>query len=159
VTHRVLDKALKVYRIGDPNGAWPIFSGEGSRSNAGRWNAIGQPMIYTSEHYATAMLEKLVRLGEMPPNQHFVEITIERGVSYEVVEDATLPGWHQEDQAIARAFGAQWFDDMRTAILFVPSVVARMENNVLMNPAHPDFRHVTSSRERPIWWDKRLFAA
>ena len=39
-------------------------------------------MIYASQHYSTAMLEKLVRAsGELPPNQHFIEITIPNGVT------------------------------------------------------------------------------
>ncbi len=40
------------------------------------------------------MLEKLVHGSRsLPPNQHFIEITIPNGVSYEVVTPATLPGW------------------------------------------------------------------
>ena len=159
MTHRALDRAMKTYRIGDKDGAYPIFSGEGSRTTPGRWNDIGQSMLYTSEHYSTAMLEKLVRLGEMPSNQHFIEITIERGVSYEEVNEANVPGWYEQNQANARAFGARWFSEGRSAILIAPSVVARMDNNVLINPNHADFRHIGASRERPIWWDKRLFSA
>jgi RES domain-containing protein len=150
---------MKAYRIGDKDGAYPIFSGEGSRETPGRWNELGQPMIYAAEHYSTAMLEKLVRLGEMPPNQHFIVITIERGVSYEEVSEASVPRWFEQNQAEARAFGARWFAELRSAILIVPSVVARMDNNVLINPGHADFKHVSASRERPIWWDQRLFAS
>lgn len=150
---------MRAYRIGDINGAYPIFSGEGSRETPGRWNDFGQPMIYASEHYSTAMLEKLVRLGEMPPSQHFIEITIERGVSYEELNEASVPRWYEQNQANARAFGAKWFAEARSAILIVPSVVARMDKNVLINPNHPHFRLVKASRERPIWWDTRLFAA
>ena len=159
MTHRLLDGSMKAYRIGDKDGAYPIFSGEGSRDTPGRWNDLGQAMIYTSEHYSTAMLEKLVRLGEMPPNQHFVEITIERGVSYEEVNVDVLPNWHGENQAQARAFGSRWFTEGRSAILIVPSVVAPVDKNVLINPNHEHFRHISASRERPIWWDARLFAA
>ncbi len=150
---------MKAYRIGDKDGAHPIFSGEGSRTTPGRWNRLGQPMIYASEHYSTAMLEKLIRLGEMPPNQHFIEITIERGVSYEEFNEANIPGWYEQNQDKARAFGSRWFAERRSAILIAPSVVARMDTNVLINPDHPDFQHISASRERPIWWDKRLFAA
>jgi len=156
---RVLDRSMKVYRIGDVGGAFPIFSGEGSRGVPGRWNDFGQPMLYTSEHYSTAMLEKLVRMGEMPPNQHFIEITIERGVTYEEVSVAHLPRWHEQNQAEARAFGARWFAQERSAILIAPSVVARTDKNVMINPNHADFEHVRASRERPIWWDSGLFAA
>jgi RES domain-containing protein len=150
---------MTAFRIGDPKGAFPIFSGEGSRDTPGRWNASGQPMIYAGEHYSTAMLEKLVRLGEMPPNQFFVEIKIERGVSYEEANEANIPGWYEQNQAKARAFGARWFNERRSAILIVPSVVARPDKNILINPEHADFGLIAASRERPIWWDERLFAA
>jgi RES domain-containing protein len=150
---------MRAYRIGDKDGAYPIWSGEGSRDTPGRWNDPGQPMIYTSEHYSTALLEKLVRTGELPPNQHFIEITIERGVSYEVVNVAAMPHWFAENQSDARAFGSKWFEEIRSAILIAPSVVARVDNNVMINPRHPDFAHVRAGLETPVWWDARLFAA
>jgi RES domain-containing protein len=32
-------------------------------------------MIYSSQHYSTAMLEKLVNgSGHLPPNQHYIEM-------------------------------------------------------------------------------------
>jgi RES domain-containing protein len=157
VKHRVLAASILAYRIGDPAGDYPIFSGEGARLAPGRWNDSGQAMIYTAHNYATAMLEKLARLGEMPRNQHFVEITVERGVSYEELNEAKLPDWCAQNSASARAFGARWFAEKRSAILIVPSVVARLDKNVLINPEHPHFKHIRASRERPIWWDERLF--
>jgi len=159
VNHRVLDRSLKAYRIGDPSGDFPIFSGEGSKESPGRWNDRGQGMIYAAEHYSTAMLEKLVRTSELPPNQHFIEITIERGVSYEQVNIAHVPNWFAENEAEARAFGSRWFNEGRSAILMAPSVVARMDMNVMINPNHADFAHIRAGREVPIWWDARLFAA
>ena len=66
-------------------------------------------MIYASEHYSTAMLEKLVRSsGELPPNQHFIEITIPNGVTYEMLERAHLPGWDDISREASRAYGEAW---------------------------------------------------
>jgi RES domain-containing protein len=45
----------------------------------------------------------------------------------------------------------------RTAVLVVPSVVARPDCNVLINPTHPDFRKITQSKPEPVVWDRRLF--
>lgn len=114
-------------------------------------------MIYTSEHYSTAMLEKLVYTGEMPPNQHFIEIAIPAGTTYEIVTKDSLPGWSDATRVVAQAFGAAWFDERRSAILIVPSVVARMEHNVLINPDHEDAAGIEPGRETPVWWDQRLF--
>jgi RES domain-containing protein len=68
---------LTSFRIGDPGGAYPIFDATGSTIAPGRWNTPGSPLIYTSDHYSTALLEKLA-LGSGPllPNQHYVEITL-----------------------------------------------------------------------------------
>ena len=65
---QVLDRVLKSYRIGDPAGAYPIFDATGSTIFPGRWNTPGSPIIYSSEHYSTALLEKLVHgSGSLPP--------------------------------------------------------------------------------------------
>ena len=96
------------------------------------------PVIYASEHYSTALLETLARTGEMPRNQHYVEIDVAAGVTYEVVTKDILTGWSDVGGAVARAFGSAWFRDRRSALLIVPSVVARMERNVLIHPYHDD---------------------
>ncbi len=115
-------------------------------------------MIYASEHYSTAMLEKLVHgSGSLPPNQHFIEITIPNGVSYLMVDPARLPGWDARDCPASRAFGAEWQQSERSVLLIVPSVVARMEHNFLLNPNHPELSAIQHSLHRPVWWDERLF--
>lgn len=115
-------------------------------------------MIYTSEHYSTAMLEKLVRgNGHMPPNQHWIEITIPNGISYETFSEAHHPGWDSRDPAVSQPYGAAWQQSRRSLLLIVPSVVARMEHNFLINDSHPEFKFLTASLHKPIWWDNRLF--
>lgn len=159
MTAQVLDRTLRAYRIGDPAGAYPIFDATGSRLYPGRWNTPTAPMIYASEHYSTAMLEKLVHgSGRLPPNQHFVEVTIDAGVSYEMFSEAHNPGWDAPTAAISKAYGEAWAQAGRSAILIVPSLVARMEHNILINPAHPEFGRIRPGLHRPVWWDARLFA-
>ena len=158
MTHRKLTATMTAYRIGDPAGAFPIYSTEGARRVAGRWHRRGQPVIYAAEHYATAMLERLVHFsGVLPAGQHFIAITIPAGVSYEVVTVHSVPGWERSDQKVPRAFGARWIDECRSAILLVPSVVARLDQNVLINPVHTDAHRITAGVEQPVWWDNRLF--
>ena len=116
-------------------------------------------MIYTSEHYSTAMLEKLVHgSGSLPPNHHFIEITIPNGVTYEAVTPAHLPGWDHISCAVSRAYGEIWQQSKRSLLLLVPSVVARMETNILINAEHPEFpKLIPPSLHQPVWWDRRLF--
>ena len=39
------------------------------------------------------------------------------------------------------------------------SVVARVDCNILVNPAHPEFATVTTGLHEPVYWDARLFGA
>jgi RES domain-containing protein len=153
-----LPDPLTGYRLGDPNGLYPIFDATGSTISPGRWNTSTTPVIYASEHYSTAMLECLVHTnGFMPKQQHFIRITIPVGVSYEVLQSAHLPGWHNSDCLDAKAYGSAWISEKRSCLLLVPSVVAREEHNILINPAHPDFATISQSLATPIWWDSRLY--
>ena len=151
---------LSSYRIGDPHGQYPIYDATGSTLAPGRWNSSASPVIYTSERYSTAMLEKLVHAaGLMPPRQYFISITIPGGIVYEMVTHDTHPGWFEADCGKAKAVGDQWIAERRSAILIVPSVVARMERNILINPAHPEASGITTALPQPIWWDSRLFSS
>lgn len=152
------DRVLTAYRIGDPDGAHPVYDSEGARLYPGRWNTAASPVIYTSEHYATAMLEKLVHAnGVMPPNQHYVRITIPHGISYEIFRTAAHPGWDGKDERLCKAFGARWFAERRSALLLVPSIPARLDRNIIIHPGHADARGITYDLPEPIWWDERLY--
>jgi RES domain-containing protein len=104
------------------------------------------------------MLEKLAHgSGQMPPGQHFIKITIPNGVSYENLNTAHLPDWHLQTCASSRRYGDAWQQSKRSLLLIVPSVVAREEQNILINPQHPEFAQVSAGLAMPIWWDARLF--
>lgn len=155
---RSLREAMRGYRIGDPQGQFPVWSTEGARRVSGRWHEAGSELIYASESYPTAMLEKLVHWnGVLPPNQHFIEIHIPPGTSCEVVTPDAIPGWDDAGGETARRFGRTWYGEGRSALLLVPSVVVRMERNIIINARHADFEGLTIGPETPVWWDQRLF--
>lgn len=158
MTAQILDRTLTSFRFGDPNGTYPIFDATGSTIAPGRWNTPGSPVIYTSEHFSTALLEKLVHgSGMLPPNQHFVTVTIPKGTSYEVFSPPALPGWDTMPATVSKAYGERWVKERRSAVLLVPSVIARVERNVLINPHHPEFSGIEASLHEPVYWDRRLF--
>ena len=117
-------------------------------------------MIYASERFSTAMLEKLAHgSGRLPPNQHYVQIAIPRGLTYEVFSPPSLPGWDSMPATVSRVFGDNWRLERRSLILIVSSVVAQLDNNILINPAHPEFRSVEAGLHQPVFWDRRLFGS
>ena len=107
------------------------------------------------------MLECLAHagIGRVPRTHVAVEIAVAEVVAVERLDESGLPaGWDQADLRVARAFGDAWIRELRTAVLVVPSVVARREGNVLINPRHPDFGGIVTGTPEPGIWDARLFA-
>jgi RES domain-containing protein len=159
LTPQQLDRVVTAYRIGDPAGKYAIFDATGSTIWPGRWNTSASPMLYTSQHYSTAMLEKLVHGGgRLPPDQHFIEIKIPNGVLYEVVTPSILPGWDDPSPAVSKVHGEAWQKSKRSLLLIVPSYVARVDRNFLLNPEHDDYAKVQHGLHEPVWWDARFFS-
>ena len=151
-----LDEPLRAYRIADSR--HPIFDGTGAAALGGRWNSPGRRVIYASETYAGALLEKLAHtnIGRVPNSQVYVEIEIPEGVDIEILNSAILPGWDQV-QRLSRVYGDAWYDEQRSAVLLVPSIITRVERNVVINENHPAFPKIKASTPRPVIWDERLF--
>ena len=152
-------QAWQAWRIAD--GRFDPCSPVGAALVGGRWNSPGLGVIYASRSYAGAMLECLAHagIGRVPRTQVAVEIAIAQAIAVERHDDSSLPtGWDHADLRVARAFGDAWIRELRTAVLVVPSVVARREGNVLINPRHPDFRGIVAGTLEPLVWDARLFA-
>lgn len=150
--------AWHAWRIAD--GRFDVFSPIGASLVGGRWNSPGLGVIYASRSFAGAMLECLAHagIGRVPRTHVAVEIAIPGAVTVERHGQDTLPaGWDHRNLLAARAFGDAWIRECRTAVLVVPSVVARPEGNVLINPQHPDFKQIVQGSPVPVLWDARLF--
>ena len=153
----LLDRPLRAYRIADRRRK--IFDGHGASLLGGRWNSPGRRVIYAAETYAGAMLEVLVHanIGRVPKTHSWIEILIRKGVRVEEVYPADIPGWDSPDQRASRRYGDRWYDEGRTAVLLVPSLVARPEGNIAINQDHPEFSRIRVSAPKPVIWDERLF--
>jgi RES domain-containing protein len=134
---------MQIFRIGDER--HPIWDGTGAALISGRWNSPGKPVIYGSLNYSCALLEILAHAN------------IGR-ISVASYDEQSLPvGWDSENSASARAFGDQWLKEERVAVLVVPSVIARLDRNALVNPLHPNANQLMVTAPEKIIWDKRLF--
>jgi RES domain-containing protein len=150
---------MRIYRIADKR--HPVWSGTGAMLMGGRFNSPGRAVIYGAATFAGAMLEVLVhaRIGKVPRTQVFVAAEVPDDLEVELANADVLPaGWDRPDSMAARAYGDRWIAEGRTAVLLVPSVVAREEWNVLVNPAHPAAARLTISEPSPVVWDERLFS-
>ncbi|MGL6112927.1 MAG: RES family NAD+ phosphorylase [Rubrivivax sp.] len=157
-SRRARSPAWQAWRIAD--GRFDAFSPVGASLVGGRWNSPGLGVIYASRSYAGAMLECLAHagIGRVPRTHVAVEISIAQAVAVEWHDENSLPvGWDHAHLRVARAFGDIWLQERRSAVLVVPSVVARREGNLLINPQHPDFGKIAAGEPEPVVWDARLF--
>ena len=157
-TRQGQSQAWHAWRIAD--GRFDVLSASSASLVGGRWNSPGLGAIYASRSNAGAMLECLAHagIGRMPKTHVAIEIAIAAAVSVERHDESCLPaGWDHGDLRVARAFGDAWIREQRSAVLVVPSVVARREGNVLLNPQHAEFKKVVAGSPEPVLWDARLF--
>ena len=149
---------MQIYRIADSRHA--LWDGTGAAMVGGQWNSPGHAVIYGALSYAGAMLEILVHanIGRIPTTQCYLvaegpaDVPVERHDS-----KSLLKGWDGEDASIARHFGDQWIQEARSAVLVVPSVVAKLEWNAVVNPLNFAAGQLTVSQEQKVSWDQRLF--
>jgi RES domain-containing protein len=149
-----------VWRIGTdtPDYTADDLGGVGASTTGGRWNKIGEHVLYTSESRALACLETLVHLGgSLPFNRYLVQIDIpdevwsRRTVTYPRVGWDALPAGSVSINA-----GSKWLTGAKSCVLVVPSVVASEEKNILINPAHPDHGNVSATKVRKWLYDPRF---
>jgi RES domain-containing protein len=126
-----------------------------------RWNPPGLPAIYTGTSFAVCLVEILVHANrKSPPSAaRFVEALVPDDVSREAFDPAGRLGWDNlRDLSVAQAFGRNWIQNRRSALLVVPSVVtAGRDANVVVNPDHPDAARISVGPETPVALDRRLF--
>jgi len=147
---------LRAFRIADIR--HPAFDGTGAMLYGARWNSPGRRIIYASETYAGALLEILVHAsGSLPRTQACIQIDIPAELRIEVIAPDDVPGWDSAESEIARNIGNSWYDQRRTPVLMVPSVITRVESNILINQEHPQFGSIRASQPVPVRWDDRLW--
>lgn len=140
------------YAPGDASGAARV---------GGRWNSPGRGVIYCGMSQAGSMLEILAHLNriELPGAHHVAEFAIPDDVAITVVSPADVPDWNARGMRESRAFGDAWLASRASAALIVPCVVAQpYEQNVVIDPAHPDFARIIVQAPMPVTWDARLVA-
>ena len=135
------------------------FDGEGARRSGGRWNRVGIPAVYTSEHLPMAALEILVHVDPSDLTIKFVaiEIDIPDDALQPVLVDQLPPTWRDlPTPAASRAFGDAWLQAGSSLGLIIPSAVIPEYRNVILNPRHPAMGRMVEVRRMPFTFDPRL---
>jgi RES domain-containing protein len=134
--------SLNLYRLVHQKWAAQAFDGEGARLCGGRWNSKGRSCVYTAGSEALAILELLVHLNNRVALKHYqlfqLRINTEQLLT---LSSANLPlSWRQQPASGETArIGDNWLQTRSSLALAVPSVIAPREQNILLNPQHPDY--------------------
>lgn len=66
-------------------------------------------------------------------------------------------GWDANPEGlVSRHLGLSWLHAGASLLLVVPSVIVPEEDNVLINPAHPDSARVSATKVRRLVYDHRV---
>jgi len=140
----------------------PIYrndiSGDGARKKGGRWNSPGFPVVYTSTSISLSLLELLIYNSsyEVIRVNMLMQITVPENLMKSLSVNALKQTW-QKDIDYSRFIGNEFLKNKKSLLLKVPSAIIPEESNVLINPAHPDFKRVKIIKASLFQYDTRLF--
>lgn len=151
------------------------MGGRGAAAKGARWNHAREQVSYTSTSISLAAWETRAHLGQagarLPFNRYLVRIDVPDDVWATRTGVATTPapsrptslpaslpvGWDAIPEGIvSRNLGSAWLASGRSVLFVVPSVVIEEENNVLINPAHPDSTRLAAVKVRRFLYDHRV---
>jgi len=140
--------------------AFVALDGEGARLYGGRWNPKGTRTVYAASSLSLTVLESLVHWSSsiLPHNYVSVAIEVPDDLGTETWDATDLPpNWRDTpgpDEL--QSLGKSWLAQRKTAVLVVPSAVVPTEQNVLINPAHPDAKRIRAKKPVAFQFDARL---
>lgn len=138
------------------------LSGAGAAAHPGRWNDVGQPVVYAATSLALAVLETAAHIDDAGlPLNHFVlriDLPDELFARRDTVDVVALPAtWSSIPAGRASVrFGAAWLASLRSPMLLLPSVIVPEEPVALINPRHPLAAKLKAVVVRPFDFN-RLF--
>lgn len=97
-------------------------------------------------------------MGRAVGQDSWIDITVPASVVIEEVWAQEIPGWADPNRIVSREYGNRWFEERRTAVLIIPSLVTQgIERNILINQDHLQFGDISPGVVRSVNWDERLF--
>ena len=140
------------------------LSGAGAAKSPGRWNDVGQAVLYTAPTIAIAVLETAAHIddGGLPLNRYLVEISVPdtSWAAREILDTRKLDiTWSAIPAGRGSVKpGSDWIRGGTSALLVVPSVIVPEEPAVIVNTGHPDAAGLKARIVRQFEYN-RLFRA
>jgi RES domain-containing protein len=147
-----------LYRIAKCNYAADL-SGTGARLYGGRWNSVGQSMVYLASSRALAVLEVLVHLSPTIFPNDFCLVELEAPDNDVLnIDINTLPHNWQDLSApgALKQLGNDFLKRKEHLFMKVPSVIVPDDFNYLLNPLHPKASQVKLVNQQVFSFDERL---
>ena len=133
------------------------LSGTGAAMFGGRWNSIGNFLLYTAQTSSLSILEHLVHIAGADPVQYILT-TLEVKNDIKKLETEQLTENWQKNEPFTQKVGDEWIKSKDSTVLSVPSVINPLENNILINPNHPNLELSVVNQDWYIY-DSRLIKA
>lgn len=128
-------------------------SGNGSKTNGGRWSPIGYPVVYCSADPATAILEVAVHQGfdELDTVPHVLtsaRVLDANDVHVVTRDEVPNPGWLRSGWPSRgqQVFGRDLLE--RHLFVLIPSAVVEESWNLVFNPDRAAGRYELSAQRR-----------
>ena len=150
---------IRGWRLIKTRHAATAFSGMGARLAGGRWNHLGEAVVYVSGALSLAALELFVHLDARSRSAlGLVAIPVE--IPEELMSEPIdlPPNWRaQPPPAETKSLGSKWLRSGASCVLRVPSVLIPVEDNYVLDPSHPDFTRIEIGEAMPFSFDPRMW--
>ena len=155
---------VSLWRVASDTALWTAedMAGKGAAHKGARWNHAGEHVTYAATSISLAAWETRAHFGKggkLPWNRFLARIDVPDDIwlAREIMVRPPLVGWDAIPEGlVSRAEGSNWLTAQRTALLAVPSVIVNEEDNILINPAHPDAARLTATKVRRFIYDHRV---
>jgi RES domain-containing protein len=155
---------VQLWRVASDTLAWSAddLSGKGAAAAGARWNHPGELVSCAATSISLAAWETRAHFAKgaaLPWNRLLVRIDVPDAVwaARTVLNRPMAVGWNAIPEGpVSRNLGSAWLKLAATALMVVPSVIIGEEDNVLINPVHPDKINIKATKVRRFIYDHRV---
>ena len=148
---------MEVYRVSKRQYQQDLI-GTGAYLAGGRWNTMGNYMLYTAASRSLAILEVLVHISRGRPIDDYaiIVVYVPDSLFVDSINLAVLPNNWKEEYSETQAIGNQWLRKQSSLSLKVPSALVKAEYNYLLNSGHEAFSSIKVLGYEPLRFDERF---